>query len=65
MLTMAAILASIIHVVNAGTLVDSSVPRLSEHATLEGCDTMVLVSIIFEMCAEIVLKSNLINHLLR
>jgi hypothetical protein len=39
MLTMAAILASIIHVVNAGTLVDSSVPRLSEHATLEGCDT--------------------------
>jgi hypothetical protein len=41
MLTMAAILASIIHVVNAGTLVveDSSVPLLSEHATLEGCDT--------------------------
>ncbi len=38
---MAAILASIIRVVNAGTLVveDSSVPRLSEHATLEGCAT--------------------------
>jgi hypothetical protein len=41
MLTMAAILPSTIHVANAGTLVveDSSVPRLSEHATLEVCGT--------------------------
>jgi hypothetical protein len=41
MLTMAAILPSTIHLANAGTLVveDSSVPGLSEHATLEVCGT--------------------------
>jgi hypothetical protein len=46
MLTMAAMLPSTIHVANAGTFVvvvvvveDSSVPRLSEHATLEVCGT--------------------------
>ncbi|MFL6324491.1 MAG: hypothetical protein ACJ72C_06970 [Nitrososphaeraceae archaeon] len=42
MLTMAAMLPSTIHIANAGTLVVveySSVPRLSEYATLEGCDT--------------------------
>jgi hypothetical protein len=43
MLTMAAMLPSTIHVANAGTFVvvveDSSVPRLSEYATLEVCDT--------------------------